>query len=223
MDCEYRNAIVSSNVQSIEEARIVSILQRHGSSMPYYKMYSEFNERIIRTFYRKGDVILVEDDWTKPKADLIKRVKYLAPEDFFVEGWDDHDAGICKEIREIQEIRSKIEALSIKNRGVRDPLCKATNEVFVLNCKLQLKEREKNFVINTFDQRQESLCKRTLHHLNHSSGRIIELCGRLHGITDNNDNPMFSVAAQKYCTLLSSYPYMILDPLKNVEILCKVS
>lgn len=115
INLSYRDAIVATNVKSIEEAKVIYLLIPHPTSYIEYLTHCLFIETIINSLYKPQDVILVEDDLRKSKKELLKsQIPNLNPDLFNIEGWDDPQA--CEKAQELTQLRKNLfEAI----KGVR--------------------------------------------------------------------------------------------------------
>ena len=110
-------AIVSSNVTSLHEVRVIYLLQDHEGSIDHL-IQQKFNQIIIKTLYCKGDTLLVEDDASKCSEELSKReMTGFKTSDYHIEGWDNLTHSLI--IQEaLKELRQSIDEAVTKTKNV---------------------------------------------------------------------------------------------------------
>ena len=69
INTSYNSAIVASNVETLERAKVVVLLGVHPNDKDYEKQ-AAFNAKVIQDSYKPGDIILVEDCFKKAKESL---------------------------------------------------------------------------------------------------------------------------------------------------------
>jgi hypothetical protein len=187
-------ATVISTAEKIEDARVICLLQGHnpvGSDLAQKK----FNQIIIQKFYSPGDVILVEDDATKPSDQLNKsQLDDLDVSKYTFKGWDD----LSKDPKITQEIKDQQDKFDQAKKGM--------DSIQLNTCLKAMQLLKTRLLYASWDKRQQSMQNSIRKNLENSAGKVFVQMGPFHGLSDD---PRHSNTAIKFLPDFN-VPYVIL-------------